>query len=256
MDALSSLAVYSDSEDEADQDEDEHLKATDCKYTSASPQSKHNVPKLLSLNIYNSPSTKPHSCSTPESSELQLNNPSKPYNSSLEAPFIPSSPECEPLPLYQTRIIELLKQHQTKEQYLQDTFQSANFEDNPRLVPNLMSKLEIDDEYLSALPLSIHNPLDFRHKEDNVDTLMRDFDDKIRENERKIQEKRERKEKQKQLMLKERTDKRIPTPMTDASKLKYSSHSNINVLNAAKQAVLAKKNELRLNRKRRHWDDK
>ena len=306
MDALSSLAMYSDSEDDEDPDQE-----MEDKESNPSNNNK-NVTQLLSLNLYNSPS--PKSKSTPKAikSSKHTQSPSPPlqldydtddsdtnnnnYIFTTAPPQIPSSPDIKPNPSQQQLIKNLLNKHKTHEQYYQNTFHCMHFEDDPEWFDTLLSKLKLFeyqegndnttnnkneeikhneimewklDEYASNLSESIHEITQWRDKDDNVDTLMRLLEGKIRENERRIQEKRERKERERQQIMKDRIERRVPTPTVNYGySARYQGINNsVSVLNAAKNAVLAKKNQFIMNKnkqlkegikskKRSRWDDK
>eukprot|EP01084_Bolivina_argentea_P281080 480860_1 len=248
MNALTTLAMYSDSEE----DEDEEMDI--------------------------------------DSSPIEINNESMNNNYDLESieilnkqiPSIPSSPDIQPDLTQKQNITNLMKKFKNKDNYLQNRFENANFLDNPKFTYNSLNELNLFnysddkinklDEYSSRLSLKIFNPINYLDEEDNVNTLIKLLEEKIRENQRKIQEKRERKEKQKQL-LREQNEKRISTPINALNQYHNMINihtqqqryiiNNINAINAAKQAVLAKKNEFIMNKKRNkndnknsRWDDK
>ncbi len=82
------------------------------------------------------------------------------------------------------------------------------------------------------------NSEDHLSEDDNVDVLMKMLEEKIRENERRFQEKRERRERQKQSM-RAQTEKRAPTPVNGHG---YRQQQRFMVgnasLNAAKQSAI------------------
>ena len=179
------------------------------------------------------------------------------YITPTEPPIIPSSPESKPAANQSEHIANLLKKYKDHQTYIDSTFNNLDFEENPKFTANKMKEIKLFEgdedtklnEYSSALSLKIFNPKDHLKKEDNVDTLIKALEEKIRENDRKMQEKKERREHQKQ----------IKQQSLFLNQPKYSMES-IQVLNAAKQAVRNRQHEILSNKKRNkktsRWDDK
>ena len=196
-----SLAVYSDSED--DSDDDMHVD---------SASNRQAVEQNANTNHHDGSHGDPLSMST---DCVHSDIPSKSMT-------IPSSPSTDPIESDQQRIKDLLTNSRDRNcSYFESTLQSTDFVDNPKFTANALRKLNLfhDDggggskteEYSSALSLSIFNPMDHLSDDDNVDVLMKMLEQKIRENERRFQEKRERRERLKQ-SVRAQTEKRVPTP--------------------------------------------
>ena len=296
MDALSSLAMYTDSEEDEDHEmQDLHQPSTT--NSNSHPNSNANVSNLLSLNLYNSPSPKSNNRPTPKSIQpsqqssppLQLDSDNDYHNAintnnhpifDTAPPQIPPSPDIKPDTSQQQIIKDLFKTHKTHKNYYKHTFLGDDFQDNPEWFDYLLSKLQLFqydpsqnkgyletemewklDEYASNLSQTIHEIGQWRDKDDNVDTLMRLLENKIRENEQRIREKRQKKERERQQMMKERIERRVPTPTIGVNygyqkRYKSVNTHNMNVMNAAKNAVLAKKNQFITNKNKQLMNDK
>lgn len=172
-----------------------------------------------------------------------------------EPPILPSPP-----PLSATvddkqieQIGNLLQEYKDSQAYIESTFCNKDFVENPKFLQNKLMQFPMFgsenkeqaklNEYSSMLSLKVFNPSKYLKKEDNISSLSKLVDEKIKENERKIQEKKERKEQQKR--LKQHQNEYMSQP-------KFSMKS-IRVTNAAKQAILAKKQILN---KYSRWDNK
>ena len=192
--------------------------------------------------------------SVPDSESPSAECDESTYVMPTEPPIIPSSPDTEPDKQQTEHVAELLKKHQEDaEAYIDSTFCSLDFLENPAFVANKLKKLELfqnDDEerrlteYASVLSPKVFNPADHLKKVDNHKTLVKALEERIIENERKIKEKKERRQLKKQNVF--------------LNQSKYAMAPQ-NIMNAAKQAVIDRQLKLineKNNAHRSRWGDK